>query len=102
MAISGIASFYLLQRALQAGPLDVVQPGVTIADPIAATVCGAFLFRDSLRPGLAVLGEVLGSLAVVYGVVILSRSPLLEDVAPSPHPVLPERTDLPSSGSTSV
>jgi drug/metabolite transporter (DMT)-like permease len=87
MAAVGCASFYLFQRALQAGPLDVVQPGVTIVDPVVAIVAGTLLFGDQLRTGLAVVPEVIGVLGLVYGTVVLSRSPLLAEVlAPDEQP----------------
>jgi drug/metabolite transporter (DMT)-like permease len=92
--VSGTLSVYLLQRALQAGSLSVVQPGVTIIDPIVAVVCGVMLFGEKVRVGVALIPELFGIAILVYGVLTLSRSSHLEgDVpaggkAPSPSPAV--------------
>jgi len=49
-----------------------------VVDPIVATIVGALFFGESLTiQGLAPVGEVGGIAAIVAGVFILGRSPLV-------------------------
>jgi drug/metabolite transporter (DMT)-like permease len=79
VAVAGIAALVCLQEALRAGELVVVQPGVTLSDPVIAVVLGVFLFQESVGSGPWIGAEVLGMAAVVWGAVRLSRSPALAD-----------------------
>ena len=76
IACGGMAMF-LLQSALQAGRLAASQPGLTITDPLVATIWGVVLFGENIRGGLVILAEVAGIAAIVAGVIMLASSPLL-------------------------
>ena len=80
---------FLASNAFQAGSLAASQPGLTIVDPLVASALGVVLFgeRMDLHP-LAFLGETLALTMVIVSVVLLSRSPLVQD-DPRPVPVTP-------------
>lgn len=81
MIICGITAMFLLQSALQAGRLAASQPGLTITDPVVATLWGIVLFGETFRTGGFIVAEVAGIAAIAAGVVILARSPQLSDEA---------------------
>lgn len=81
MAVTGLVALYLLQRGLQCGTLVAVQPGVTLADPVAAVVLGVVLFSERVRTGGWLVLELAGALAVGWGTLVLSRSPLAVEPA---------------------
>ncbi len=79
---------FLASNAFQAGSLTASQPGLTIVDPLVASVLGVVLFGERLNVGAAALaGEFLAFAVLVASVIVLSRSPLVQDEANIPtHP----------------
>jgi len=78
LVAAGAASLMLASSAFQAGPLAASLPMLTVVDPIVATIIGALFFGESLTiQGLAPLAEVGSIAAIVAGVFILGRSPLV-------------------------
>jgi len=76
---AGAGAFFLVSNAFKAGPLAASQPGLTIVDPLVASILGAFLFKDTIRHDpFELLGEGAALLVLVGGVILLSRSPLLQ------------------------
>ncbi len=78
LVFTGSVAFFLLQSALQAGRLVASQPGITLANPLLATVWGIGIFGEDVRTGMWLLGAVGGAVLIALGAVLLSRSPLLE------------------------
>jgi len=78
LAGAGVASFFLLHNALQAGRLAASQPGITLANPTVAVAWGIGLFHEHIQTGWWLAGTALGGALLVGGVVALSRSPLLD------------------------
>jgi drug/metabolite transporter (DMT)-like permease len=78
LVASGAASLLLASSAFEAGSLAASLPMLTIVDPIAATIIGALFFGESLTVrGLAPVAEVASLAAMVAGVFMLGRSPLV-------------------------
>jgi len=78
LVIVGAASMLLASHALAAGPLAASQPGFTIVDPLVASLLGVFLFSDHLALApVDVVVEVAALTALVWGVMMLSRSRLI-------------------------
>jgi drug/metabolite transporter (DMT)-like permease len=78
LLVSGAASLVLASSAFQAGSLAASLPMLTVVDPIAATIIGALFFGESLTiEGLAPMAEVASLAAIVAGVFMLGRSPLV-------------------------
>ncbi|MET7334630.1 DMT family transporter [Nonomuraea sp. NPDC005650] len=78
MVAAGLCSLYLLQNALHSGTLVVAQPALTISDPLAGILYGALMFGEPIRTGPWLAFEVAGAGLLVYGVVELVRSPLIQ------------------------
>jgi hypothetical protein len=101
LLLSGAAAMFLASNAFQAGSLAASQPGLTIVDPLVASVLGVILFgeRLDLNP-LALFGESAALVVLVASVILLSRSPLVQDEEahspPSTAPVQPLRDQLSS------
>lgn len=78
MVATGLCSFFLLQNALQSGPLITAQPAITISDPVASVLYGIMLFDERLRAGAWIVLELAGVGLMVYGSVLLARSPAIQ------------------------
>jgi hypothetical protein len=87
LLVTGGASFFLVSNAFQAGSLASSQPGLTVVDPLVASLLGVVLFgeRVDARP-LVLLGEFLALTLIVVSVVFLSRSSIVREEAPSSDP----------------
>ncbi|HEX6931158.1 MAG TPA: DMT family transporter [Streptosporangiaceae bacterium] len=72
---TGLVSTWLLQNAYHAGTLAAAQPGITLIDPVIATVWGAVAFGEHVRQGWILVLAVLPLAALTAGVLALSRSP---------------------------
>ena len=79
LLLTGLSAMLLLQEGFRAGTLVAVQPGVVLSDPVVSVILGAMLFGDDDRYGVWLIPEVIGALAVGWGAVQLSRSPLAAD-----------------------
>lgn len=79
MAAAGLAAMFLMQNALQAGPLFAAQPGITLADPAVAILWGVLIFGERTRHGWWLVGTAAFAVALGGGVLLLSRSPLLQE-----------------------
>ena len=77
MVATGVLGFFLTQSALNAGQLIAAQPGLTLSDPLIFVLWGVLVFREEVRQGWYILGEVGCAAVIVAGVVMLTRSPLL-------------------------
>jgi len=71
---AGLVSTWLLQNAYHAGTLAAAQPGITLVDPIVATVWGAVAFGEHVREDWILLLAVLPLALLAAGVLALSRS----------------------------
>ncbi|HUC38337.1 MAG TPA: DMT family transporter [Acidimicrobiales bacterium] len=87
LLVAGAASMLLASHALQAGPLAASQPGFTIVDPLVASLLGVFIFSEhlALAPEDIVV-EVVALAALLWGVVKLSRSQLVQGPSREPEP----------------
>src|SRR5258708_4715427 len=71
---AGLISTWLLQNAYHAGTLAAAQPGITLADPVVATLWGTVAFGEQVRHGWILLPAALPLVAMTAGVLALSRS----------------------------
>jgi len=88
-AVLGVALVGLVlgQSAFRAAPLTASLPGLTVAEPLTGIALGAVLFSEPLRLSApAVLAEVAAFVAIAFGVVLLTRSPLIASPAPATDP----------------
>lgn len=77
-----IIGLVLTQSAFEAAPLAASLPALTIAEPLAGIALGAGIFSEALRvTALALTGEAIALFAMVAGVILVARSPLITDQA---------------------
>jgi drug/metabolite transporter (DMT)-like permease len=89
LLLTGAAAFFLASNAFQAGSLASSQPGLTVVDPLVASVLGIVLFGERLdHHPLILTGEVLALSLLIASVVLLTRSPLVHADTP-PEPAVP-------------
>ena len=88
LILSGAVAMFLVSNAFQAGPLAASQPGLTVVDPLVASLLGVTLFGEHLNfSPLHLMGEAVAFIVLVASVVLLSRSSLIkDDDEPSSHP----------------
>jgi drug/metabolite transporter (DMT)-like permease len=83
LLLTGAAAFFLASSAFQAGSLASSQPGLTVVDPLVASLLGVALFGERLAHNPTVLtGELMALGLLVASVVQLSRSPLVHADSP--------------------
>lgn len=73
----GITGVVIMQWALHTGPLLAAQPGFTLMDPAVSVLWGVLIYNEVTRTGAWLILAVIGAAAIVAGVLMLSRSPLL-------------------------
>lgn len=104
MITVGVSSMFLTQNALQAGPIAAAQPPITTCDPLSSIVYGVLVFGEHLRGGYWIIPSITGTVIVLAGTVLLSRSSLIDVHAPdqlnaaTPGSSGSGRTDHPSTG----
>jgi drug/metabolite transporter (DMT)-like permease len=78
LMVAGAAGMLLTAHAMAAGPLAASQPGLTIFDPVTATLLGVFLFGEHLANSpWDLAAEFLGLVLLAGGAWALSRSRLV-------------------------
>ncbi|PVZ06872.1 hypothetical protein C8D89_11265 [Actinomycetospora cinnamomea] len=86
--VVGPTSFFLLQKALQAGSLVASQPGFTLVNPLASVLWGVLVFGEDVRDGAWL------ALAGVAAVVVAAAALLL--LRHAEHPQRPSESRRPS------
>jgi drug/metabolite transporter (DMT)-like permease len=85
VVVLGATGFLLAQSAFQAGPLGASLPAITAADPIVASLVAVLAFHERVAGGAPAVGIQIGAgLAIVAGVWVLARSPLVAPAPPLP------------------
>ncbi|AXI80418.1 DMT family transporter [Peterkaempfera bronchialis] len=80
-AAAGVGAVFLLENAMQSGPLVASQPALTLGDALVSLSLGVTLFHEDVRSGWWLLPEVAGALLVLCGAVVLARVPLTRTLA---------------------
>jgi drug/metabolite transporter (DMT)-like permease len=84
LLLTGAAAFFLASSAFQAGSLASSQPGLTVVDPLVASLLGIVLFGERVAHNPGVLtGEVMALGLLIASVILLSRSPLVHAESPA-------------------
>ncbi|MFI2347612.1 DMT family transporter [Streptomyces sp. NPDC019443] len=79
-ALAGVAALFLLENAMQAGPLVASQPAITLGDALVSLALGVTLYEEHVRSGWWLLPQLLGLALIALGAVALSRIPLTQSV----------------------
>jgi drug/metabolite transporter (DMT)-like permease len=85
VVVLGAVGFLLAQSAFQAGPLGASLPAITAADPVVASLVAVLAFHERVAGGPPAIAVQLGAgVAIVAGVWVLARSPLVAPAPPLP------------------
>ncbi|MFC5907066.1 DMT family transporter [Streptacidiphilus monticola] len=76
-AAVGVGALFLLENAMQAGPLVASQPALTLGDALISLSLGVTLYDEHVRTGWWLLPAIIGVGLVLTGVVGLSRLDIL-------------------------
>ncbi|KOV69580.1 membrane protein [Streptomyces sp. AS58] len=85
-ALFGAAALFLLENAMQAGPLVASQPAITLGDAGVSLALGVTLYAEYVRSGWWLLPQMFGVALIVAGVFALSRMPLARAVTSDERP----------------
>ena len=97
MAFVALAGAVVQQSAFQAAPLPASLPVMDAVEPTVAVLIGVFAFAEALSTSiLALTFEAAGIVALITGIVLLDRSPLVLALHHSGHTERPE----PHAGAT--
>ncbi|MFD3523135.1 DMT family transporter [Streptomyces sp. NPDC058653] len=78
----GIAAVFLLENALQAGPIAASQPALTIGDATVSLILGIVLYSEHIRTGWWVFPQLAGIALIIVSTFYLSRAiPLTREVS---------------------
>jgi hypothetical protein len=82
-AATGVCALFLLENAMQAGPLVASQPALTLGDAMVSLALGITLYEETVRTGWWLLPQLFGVALIAAGVLALSRIPFTQSlVAP--------------------
>ncbi|MFC9679479.1 DMT family transporter [Streptomyces sp. NPDC056948] len=82
-AATGVCALFLLENAMQAGPLVASQPALTLGDALVSLALGILLYEETVRAGWWLLPQLFGVALIAAGVLALARIPLTQSlVAP--------------------
>lgn len=84
--VVAVTGLLLAQSAFEAAPLRASLPAITAAEPLAGIAYGISVFAEGVRTAPVWLAlEVAGLIAMIAGVVVLTRSPMLTPQPPPRH-----------------
>ncbi|CAL9346341.1 MULTISPECIES: DMT family transporter [unclassified Streptomyces] len=80
-ALFGVCALFLLENAMQSGPLVASQPALTLGDACVSLALGITVYAEYVRTGWWLVPQLLGAALIVAGVLALSRLPLARALA---------------------
>ncbi|SHM20845.1 hypothetical protein SAMN05216499_10999 [Actinacidiphila paucisporea] len=73
-AVCGVAAVFLLENALQAGPIASSQPALTLGDATVSLLLGVIVYGEHIRTGWWIVPELAGVGLIISGTLYLSRA----------------------------
>jgi drug/metabolite transporter (DMT)-like permease len=85
LAVVAPAGELLAQSAFQAGPLAASLPAIDALEPAVGVAIGTFAFSEPLAHSpIAVFLELVGVVMIVTGILVVDRSPVMEELQRHP------------------
>ncbi len=86
VAAVAVTGLLLAQSAFEIAPLRASLPAITAAEPMVGIAYGISVFGERVRTGPVGLAlEAAGLIAMIAGIVVLTRSPMLAPQQPPPR-----------------
>ncbi len=79
-AAAGVGALFMLENALQSGPLAASQPVLTIGDALLSISLGISLYREHIRTGWWLVPELLGTCVTLAGALLLAVTPIAKSL----------------------
>jgi hypothetical protein len=79
-AAVGVLGLFLLENAMQSGPLVASQPALTLGDALISLSLGVTLYSETVRTGWFLVPEIIGAGLVLFGAIALSRMPSMKSL----------------------
>ncbi|MEU5522771.1 DMT family transporter [Streptomyces sp. NPDC047860] len=79
-ALYGACGLFLLENAMQSGPLVASQPAITLGDASVSLALGITIYEEYVRGGWWLLLQILGAALIAAGVLALSKLPLAQSL----------------------
>lgn len=86
LAAFGASALFLLEHAMQAGPLVASQPALTLGDATVSLALGITLYEEHVRTGWWVVPQACGVALVAVGVFALARTEMARTLADTAAP----------------
>jgi hypothetical protein len=87
---AGAIGIWLMQSAFSTGPIQYSLPAISAGEPLVGIMLGIVVFGDRIQVAPAELAIKVGGLfALVAGVILVARAPVLSQLRTFPHPTLP-------------
>lgn len=81
-AVCGVTAVFLLENALQAGPIAASQPALTLGDATVSLLLGIIVYGEQIRTGWWIVPELAGVALITSGTLYLSRAvPLTRELS---------------------
>ena len=87
-AVFGGTALFLLENAMQAGPLVASQPAITLGDASMSLALGLTVYEEYVRTGWWLLPQLLGVTLIAAGVFTLSRMSLARALTDGDRPTI--------------
>jgi hypothetical protein len=78
-AAAGVLAVFLLETAMQGGPLIASQPALTLGDAVVSFCLGVLLYGEHPRTGMWLIPALAGFAVLLYGTFVLSHTQCLAD-----------------------
>ncbi|GAA1905965.1 DMT family transporter [Streptantibioticus ferralitis] len=79
-AAVGVTALFLLENALQSGPLAASQPALTMGDALLSIAFGVTLYGERIRVGWWLVPELSGAALTLAGAFVLATTPLAKSL----------------------
>jgi hypothetical protein len=87
---AGAIGIWLMQSAFSAGPIQYSLPAISAGEPLVGIMLGIVVFGDRIQVTPVELASKAGGIvALVAGVILVARAPVLSQLRTFPHPTLP-------------
>ena len=85
LVAAALIANWLMQNAFNAAPLHASLPGITASEPLAGILLGVVVFGDiiEISPGILAV-QAAGIVALVLGVIMVARAPVLSHLRHGP------------------